>query len=373
MRIGIPYETHRHEHRVGLTPLGVSRLRGLGAEVFVQHDAGREGHFTEQNYVEAGARIVHDREEIYGRSDLVCKVGTVTEEEARMFRQGAAVAGFMHVSVMPREAIRALIERKVTLLGWEQVEDAQGAHPVRRAMSEIAGQMAIQWVARLLQFETGGRGIILGNVPGIAPATVLILGAGAVGWSAARAALALKAHVIVLDADMARLRRAMEHGCGHAVTAIASLKGLRRFIPIADAVIAAASAPGGGAPFLVSEDLVEQMKPGSVILDLAIDEGGCVETSRPTTLDNPTYKVHGVTHFCVPNMTADVPRTASRAQTLASLPFLEKIAAHGLDETLRADPGLARGVCLYRGRVLHDVAAHALGIAPARLEDILQG
>ncbi len=373
MRIGIPYETHRHEHRVGLTPLGVSRLRGLGAEVFVQHDAGCEGHFTEQNYVEAGAAIVHDRDEIYGRPDLVCKVGTVTEEEARMTRPGAAISGFMHVAVMPREALRALVDRKVTLLGWEQVEDDQGAHPVRRALSEIAGRMAVQWAAHLLQFEAGGRGIILGNVPGVAPATVVILGAGAVGWSAARVALALNAHVIVLDADMARLRRALEHGCGHAVTAVASAKCFRRFIPIADALITAATVPGGRAPFLVSEDLVRRMKQGSVILDLAVDEGGCVETSRPTTLDNPTYKVHGVTHFCVPNMTANAPRTASRALTLASVPFLERIAMRGLDAALREDPGLARGICLYRGHVLHDVAAQALGVPRARLEDVLEG
>jgi alanine dehydrogenase len=362
MKIGIPLETQRHEHRVGLTPFGVSRLHNLGCEVFVQHDAGRDCHFADRDFVNAGGQTVYDSDEIYGRADLVCKVGPVTPEEAEQLRPGSIVTGFMHVGVMPKATLERIVAREITLIGWEAVEDAVGSHPVLRPLSEIAGHLTIHWAAHLLQHEAGGRGIVLGNIPGIAPATVVVLGAGIAGWTAARAALALHAHVIVMDADLNQLRHAMEHGCAHAVTAVASPRNLQRFIPIADVVIGAAHVPRGRAPFLVSETMVKAMKPGSVILDIAIDEGGCVETSRPTSLDNPVFKVHGVTHFCVPNMTANAPRAASRAFALASVPYLCRIADDGLEAAARDDPGFARGIATHRGRVFSELAAATLGV-----------
>lgn len=371
MKIGIPRETLRHEHRIGLTPFGISRLKSVGCEVFVEHDAGRDCHFTDRDFTQVGASIVYGKDEIFGRADLVCKVGRVTHDEAAMMGPGTAVTGFMHIAMMAKETIRTLVERGITVLGWEAVEDLSGAHPVRRSMSEIAGQMAIQWAAHLLQYEQGGRGIVLGNAPGIAPATVLILGAGAVGWSAARSALAQNAHVIVMDADLSKLRRAMEHGCDHAVTSVASQRNLTRFLQIADVVVGAVASPRGRTPFLVSEEMVRQMKPGAVILDLSIDEGGCVETSRPTTLDKPTFKVHEVTHFCVPTMTANAPRTASRALTLASVPFLISIAELGLEAALRADSGLARGVYIHNGHVMNALAAQALGMSVTNIGELL--
>lgn len=373
MIVGIPKETSRHEHRVGLTPFGAARLRELGCEVLVERDAGGESHFSDRDYLSAGARTVYDAEEIHGRADLVCQVGRVTVEQARLMRAGAAVCGFMHAAVMPADTLRALVERRVTALGWEAVEDASGAHPVRRALSEIAGQLAIQWAGYLLQADAGGRGIVLGNVPGIAPATVVILGAGTAGWTAARLAMAHRAHVIVLDLEIERLRIAPEQGCEHVVTAVASERNIQRYVPIADVVVGAVAAQRGRTPCLVPESVVRCMKAGAIILDLAIDEGGCVETSRPTSLDHPTFQVHGVTHFCVPNMTASVPRTASRAMSLATVPYLVGIVQHGIELAIRSDAGLARGVQLHLGRVLNEGAAASLGVPAARLSDSVGG
>lgn len=373
MIVGIPKETLRHEHRVGLTPFGAARLIELGCDVLVERDAGRDSHFADADYEAAGARIVYEPEEIHGRADLVCQITRVTPEQAARLRAGAAVCGFMHASVMPAETLRALASRGASVLGWEAVEDAEGTHPVRRALSEIAGQLAVQWAGHLLQVEAGGRGIVLGNVPGIAPATFVVLGAGTAGWTAARLAVAHRAHVIVLDLDIDKLRRAADHGCEHAVTAVASERNLRRYVPIADVLLGAVAARRGRTPCLVAEEMVASMKQGSVILDLSIDDGGCVETSRPTALDRPTYKVHGVTHFCVPNMTASVPRTASRAMSLATVPYLVRIVRHGFDAAIRADGGLGLGVQLHRGRAVGEAAAAALGVRPARIDEIPSG
>ena len=371
MKIGVPKDTARHEHRIGLTPFGVSRLTAIGCEVFVERQAGEESRFADEDFVKAGAKIVHSADEAYGRADIVCKVGTITSDEVRMMAPGAAVCGFMHMAVMPRETIAAIAEREITVLGWETVEDGTGSHPVLRAISEIAGHMAVHEAASLLKFESGGRGIVLGNIPGVPPPTFLILGAGVVGWTAARTALACGAHVIMMDADLEKLRRGMEHGCAAAVTTVATRRNLERYAPIADVLIGAVLVPGARAPYLVTEAMVKSMKPGSVILDISIDQGGCVETSRPTTPDNPTYKLHGVTHYCVPNMTANTPRAASRAMTLAIIPFLDRMTEQGLDGVLRSDEGLARGVCAHRGKIVSAAAARALGVEPARLRDLL--
>lgn len=371
MKIGIPKESRSHEHRVGLTPFGVARLNELGCQVYVQREAGRDSHFTSEDYVEAGATIVYQPEEIFSRADLVCKIGRLTDDEARLMRPGAATIGFMHLAVLPSKTIHILEEGAVTVMGYETIEDESGGHPVLSALSEIAGQMAVHRAADLLEYESGGRGVMLGNVAGIPPPTVVILGAGTAGWTAARTALACGAQVIVMDAELDRLRRAVQHGCGHAVTALASPRNLSLYIPNADVVIGAVLIPGARAPFLVEEALVKKMKPGSVILDLSIDQGGCVETSRPTTCDHPTFKVHGVVHYCVPIMTANVPRTASQATTLAAMPFLARIASEGLQQALQSSPGLARGVYLYRGRIAHEPAAQALGTSAAPLSELL--
>jgi alanine dehydrogenase len=340
-------------------------MKDFGCDVVVQHDAGAASHFRDADYTEAGARVVWDAEEVHARSDLVCQVAPVTAEQADCMSAEAAVCGFMHVGVMPVETLKRLRDRRITVLGWEAVENASGARPVRRALAEIGGLLAVQWGGHLLQVEEGGRGIVLGNIPGIAPSTFVIVGAGNAGWTAARLALAHRAHVIVLDLEFENLRRAADYGCEQVVTAVASDRNLRRYVPIADVLMCAVAARGGRTPQLVTEAMVRTMKPGSVILDLSIDEGGCVETSRPTSLDRPTFQLHGVTHFCVPNMTAAVPRTASRALSLAAAPFLVRIARRGVAAALATDRGLLRGVALHRGAVFNEHAAAALGVEPA--------
>jgi alanine dehydrogenase len=370
MKIGVPKETLRHEHRVGLTPFGVSRLTSLGHEVYVERDAGKDAHFENEDYVKAGATVVYSSEEAYGRADLVCRVGSLTADEVHLLRPETTICGFLHLAIASKETMQRLTERRISMVGWEIVGD-NGRRPVLAALSEIAGHMVVHTAGHLLETGSGGRGVIIGSIPGIAPATVVILGAGTVGRTASQHFLALGAHVILMDQDISKLRLALEHQSRNVVTAVSSPRNLARFTQIADVVLGCVLVPGARAPFLVSEEMVSRMKPGSVILDLSIDQGGCVETSRPTTADHPTYKAHGVTHYCVPNMTANAPRTASRAMTLAALPFVTRLAEEGLEAGLRRDPGLARGTYTYRGRLVNEVAAAALGLAPARLSDLL--
>lgn len=375
MRIGVPKEGAA-ETRVGLTPFGVGRLVGLGHEVHVERHAGRAARFADDDYVAAGAKIVYQAEEVFGRADLVCKVGPLAPAEAAMAPPGTVVCGFHHLVVASREAIAAALAQQLTLIGYDTVADASGHRTVQVALSEIAAHQTVHTAAHLLQHRGGGRGILLGSIPGVPPATAVILGAGTLGRIAARLFLALGAHVILLDAYVEHLRDAVEVGGAGAlrpVTALASARNLRRFTAIADVVVGAAVVPGGRAPFLVTEEMVRGMKPGSVILDLAIDQGGCVATSRPTSLDDPTFVAHGVIHHAVPNLTAAVPRTASRALTLAALPLLETLTEEGQARTLAGKPGLAAGIQVYRGQVVHPAVAGALGVAPADLDVLLAG
>ncbi len=371
MKIGVPKETLRHEHRVGLTPFAVSRLTGLGHEIFIERGAGKDAHFVEDDFTRAGAQIVYSAEEAFGRADMVCRVGSMSPEEVKLLPPESVVCGFHHLAVATRDSVQQLIDRRVTMIGYEIIHDAAGNRPVLASLSEIAGHMLIQTAGHLLQHEQGGRGIILGGVPGVPPATVLILGAGIVGRAACAHFTAAGAHVILMDQDLEKLRDAMAHTCHNAVTVVSNPRNLERFTPIADVLVGAILIPGARAPFLVTEEMVRKMKPGSVILDVSIDQGGCVETSRPTTPDHPTFQVHGVTHYCVPNMTANAPRAASRGLALAALPHITRLAEDGIEAALKADPGLARGVYMHRGKMVNQVAADALGLPASRLADLL--
>ena len=362
MNIGVPLETHSHEHRVGLTPLGVARLVNLGHHVYVQHGAGDDSHFHDDDYISAGADIVFDADEAYQRADFVCRVSPLDAEEAELVRPGSVVLGFHHLAVAPRDRVVSFQRRDVTLIGYEIIESGEGHRPVLTALSELAGHMAVHKAAQLLEHESGGRGIILGGTPGMAPATVVILGAGTVGRTAADIAVSCGAHVVILDTDLEKLREVMASVSDQIVTMIATPRTLGRFTAIADIFIGAVLIPGGRAPFLVTEEMVKKMKHGSVILDISIDQGGCVETSRPTPPDSPVFKLHGVTHYCVPNMTANVPRSASRVLMLAGLPYVVRLAGEGVEAAVRADPGLAAGVYMYEGRMVNEQAAHALGL-----------
>ncbi len=371
MIIGIPREIHRHEHRVGLNPFAVSRLTRDGHDVLIESGAGEAARFTDHHYQQAGGRIVYGNEEVCGRADLICRVGLLSGDELERLKPGTTVCAFHHLAVAPREHVERLMELRSTLIGYEIVRDARGDLPVLVPFSEMGGRMAVHVAAHFLQNEQGGRGILMGNIPGVPPPTVLILGAGRVGRAAARQALASGAHVIVLDAELRKLRDIAHELSGQLVTAVAAQERLAQYTRIADVLIGAVLVPGGRAPFLVTEAMVRGMKPGSVIVDVAIDQGGCVETSRPMTLDDPTYTVGDVLHYCVPNMTANIARTASRALANAALPYVEQLAGGGVEATLRGDPGLAAGVYLYRGRLVHVGIGEILGIETSPLDRLL--
>lgn len=373
MFIGVPKETHRLEHRVGLSPYAVARLTRYGHTVVVEKGAGHTARFSDSDYENAGAQIVFNNEEAYKRADIVCRVGLLSADELDLLKPGLIICAFHHLAVTPRDQVERLMELETTLIGYEIIQDQHGAHPILAPMSEMAGQMAVHVAAQYLQNEAGGRGILLGNVPGVAPPTVVILGAGSVGRSAARQARASGAHVIVIDEDLTRLRALAREFAGQLVTAVAGMAQLERFTSIADVVIGAVLLPGAHSPILVTEDMVKGMKPGSVILDLSIDQGGCVETSRPTTIADPTFVVHNVVHYCVPNMTANIARTASRALSNAVLPTLKNILRNGLGAALRDDPGLAAGVYLYAGRMVNDKVGATLNIPAVPLARLIEG
>jgi len=371
MIIGVPREPHRLEHRVGLTPFAVRRLTQHGHTVLIERQAGDDAHFTDQNYEGAGGRIVYTAEEAFKRADIVCRVGPVGAEEIDLLQPGSIVCSFQHLAVARRETVASLIEKKMTLIGYEVIRDAEGGLPVLHPFSEMAGQMALHIAAQYLRKEWGGRGVLMGNVAGVPPPTVVVLGAGAVGHAAARLAHGTGAHVIVLDADLAKLQSIHRAFGGHVATVVAATERLGQYTAIADVLIGAILIPGGRAPFLVSEEMVRGMKSGSVIIDVSIDQGGCVETSRPTTLDDPIFTAHDVVHYCVPNMTAGIPRTASRALANAAMPYVEALADAGLDEALRADPGLAAGVYMYRGSIVNERVGGALRIETTPLARLL--
>lgn len=371
MNISVPREIGRHERRVGLTPWATGQLAGAGHTVLVEKGAGLAARFGDREYQEAGATIVYSREEAFQRAELVCGVGLVPETELELVRPGSVLLGFHHLAVAPRRVVDRLLELGVTAIGYELVEDAQGRRHILTVMAEMAGEMAVYLAAHHLQNEEGGRGILLGAVPGVPPPNVLILGAGTVGRTAAARALSAGAHVIVLDQDLVKLRE-LKQCLGPQVTSqLATADRLAQYTAIADVVIGAVLVPGGRAPFLVTEEMVRRMRAGSVIVDVSIDQGGCVETSRPTHIQDPSFVAHGVVHYCVPNMTANVARTASRALSDAVLAPVAALAGRGLEQALRQDPGLAAGVYLYRGRLVSEPLARALGVPATPLDALL--
>lgn len=361
MNFGVPRETGHHERRVGLTPWAAGQLARLGHTVAVERDAGRAARFLDREYQDAGATIVYSHEEAFKRADVVCGVGLISPAELDLLRPQSVLCGFQHLIVAPRATVERLQQLEMTAIGYELVQDAHGRRPILTTIGEMAGEMAVDTAAHYLQNEQGGRGILLSHVPGVAPPTVLILGAGAVGRSAARRALAVGAQVIMLDEDLAKLRAVNEQLGSQIVTELATADRLERYTAIADVVIGAILIPGARAPLLITEEMVQAMRGGSVVIDVSIDQGGCVETSRPTTLENPVFVVHDVVHYCVPNMTANVARTASRALSDVALGLFRALGAKGVDAALREDPGLAAGVYLYQGQLVNQGLAQALG------------
>jgi alanine dehydrogenase len=367
MVIGILKEDTTQEQRVALSPAGVQPLVAAGHAVYVQQQAGALAHFYDERYQTAGASIAYSAEEIINRSDVILKVASPSEEELRFLTEGQVFLSFLHLTSAKRKTIEALLERKVTAIAYELIENARGDLAVLQSMSEIAGQVAIQVAAHYLQAREGGRGILLGSVPGVPPASVLVLGAGTVGRTAARIAVGMGANVTVLDRDIARLRELESLFQWRIATGTVTSYNIARAIKHADVVIGAVLLKGERTPHLVTEDMVKGMKAGSVILDVSIDQGGCVETSRPTTFEEPVFVRHGVVHYCVPNMTTSVARTATVALTNALQPYLHAITDLGVEQALRTDRGLAKGVCTFDGDCTNEAIAAALGIRPVSL------
>lgn len=362
MEFSVPKEVRDLEKRVGLTPAGVLALTQAGQTVYVERSAGVQAGFRDEEYRRAGATIVHSPAEVYGRADVVVKVTRPCAKEHADFRQGQTIFSFLHLPVASRDLHQALAAQEITAIAYEMMEEEDGRRPVLLPMSEIAGRLAPIIAGQLLMNTDGGRGALLSGIPGVPSSEVVILGGGMLGWNAARAFLGLGAQVTILDQDGRILQRLDELFNGRVTTMLSNNYNLNRVVDFADVLVGAVLVGGRRAPILVSRDMVRRMRPGSVIIDFAIDQGGCMETSRPTTLRDQTYIEEHVIHYCVPNVTAAVARTTSHALTNAALPYLLAVAAHGLEGALSQQPALRSGLNLKAGRVVHPGVAAALGV-----------
>ncbi len=371
MRVGVPSESKTHEYRVGLTPSAVRELAALGHEVLVESGAGEGIGAADAAYEKAGAKIVADEKEVFGRAELVVKVKEPQPPERKLLRAEQVLFTYLHLAPDPVQA-KDLIASGATCIAYETVTDAYGGLPLLAPMSEVAGRMAIQVGAASLEKSRGGMGILLAGVPGVPPAKVVVLGAGVVGRNAARIAAGMGARVYALDRSVDALRR-VEAELGAAVTTVhASRDTVEQHVVTADLVIGAVLVPGAAAPKLVGRDMLKRMKPGAVLVDVAVDQGGCFETSRPTTHDDPTYVVDGVVHYCVANMPGAVPRTSTYALNNATLPFVLQLATLGWPKALADDPHLKAGLNVARGKVTHRAVAAALKLGYTAPEQVLR-
>lgn len=353
MDIGIPRERRESEYRVGLTPIGVQLLTAEGHTCYIERGAGLGAGFSDRDYELGGGKIVYSTQEAYGRADLVLKVARPTAEEAEWLREGQALMGLLHLAAARRSRVEALLQKKVTAIGYEMIRLDDGTLPVLTPLSQAAGRMTAQVAATLLQNDRGGKGILLSGVPGVPPAEVAIVGAGTLGTCAARAFVGIGANVYLLDHDLKRLQTVDAMLDGRVVTMVSHEFNLRKVVKFADVLIGAILLPGARTPIVISREMVRTMKPRSVIMDLAIDQGGCVETSRPTTHRVPTFIEENVTHYCVPNMTAVVARTATHAFNNAAWPYVQHVVRNGLERAIADDPSLARGVNTRNGEIVN--------------------
>lgn len=348
MNIGIPKERRPFEYRVGMTPTGVQMLCKQGHTCYVEHDAGLGAGFSDKEYDLAGGRIVYSPHEVFGRADLLLKVARPLQDEIEWLRPGTAIAGFLHLGSSRKEKVDSLLRNKITAIAFEQIVLPDGSVPIRRPLSQIGGRLVAQVGARLLQNNEGGKGILMGGIPGVPPAEVVILGAGIVGTYATRSFLGMGAHVTVLDTDLTALQE-LDERCPGVMTMISNPVNIARCTAYADILVGAVLIFGEHPPIVISRELVRSMKPRSLIMDISIDEGGCIETSRPTTHDKPTFIEEGIVHYCVPNMPSVVARTATYAYLNAAFPYINEIASQGVDMAIRKNHALEHGVCTYRG------------------------
>jgi alanine dehydrogenase len=370
LRVGVPAETKIDEFRVAVTPEGVRELRMHDIEVLVQAGAGVGSSLPDDAYRRAGAEVVDDPAEVWERAELVCKVKEPLEEEFAYFRADLTLFTYLHLAAYPKVA-DALLASGMTGIAYETVQQEDGGLPLLAPMSEVAGRMSVQIGAHFLERHNGGRGVLLGGAPGVRPARVVVLGAGNVGWNAAWMAAGLEADVDLLDKNVDRLRHADQIQMGR-VTTLASNRGtVEQVVPEADLVIGAVLVPGRRAPVVVTEEMVRAMKPGAVVVDIAIDQGGCVETSHETTHQDPVYEAHGVLHYAVGNMPGAVPNTSTYALTNVTLPYLAELARLGVAEAVGRDAPLALGVNTAGGHVVNPAVADSLERPSLALDTVL--
>jgi alanine dehydrogenase len=370
MHIGVPREIKNNEYRVGLTPAGVRELCRHGHQVTMEAQAGAAIGFTDDHYAVAGARIAATAEAVFAGADMIVKVKEPQPAEYRQLRPGQILYAYLHLAPDP-EQTRGLIASGAICIAYETVTDALGGLPLLAPMSEVAGRMSIQAAAHALEKAQGGSGVLLGGVPGVPPAHVTVIGGGVVGLNAARMALGLGADVTVLDRSLPRLRQIDNDFGGRIRTLFSTHDTVERELEHADAVIGAVLIPGAAAPKLVTRDMLKRMKPGSVLVDVAIDQGGCAETSRPTTHQQPTYVVDGVTHYCVANIPGVVARTSTLALTNATLEHAIAIADKGVRKALEEDAHLRQGLNVCRGEVTCQAVARDLGYDYVAAEEAL--
>jgi alanine dehydrogenase len=370
MKIGVPTEVKNHEYRVACTPAGVHELVRHGHSVVVQRGAGVGSSITDEEFVSAGASLLDDADDVWAASEMILKVKEPIEEEYHRLRKDLVLFTYLHLAAS-RPCTDALVSAGTTAIAYETVELPDHSLPLLAPMSEVAGRMAPQAGANHLQREHGGRGVLMGGVSGVYAAKVVVIGGGVSGMNAAAIALGMQAEVLVLDTNVARLREADKIYQGHLQTVTSNTYEVERACLDADLVIGAVLVAGAKAPTLVTDDLVSRMKPGSVLVDIAIDQGGCFESSRPTTHADPTFRVYESVFYCVANMPGAVPHTSTFALTNVTLPYAVALADHGWKEALRRDSSLAKGLNTHEGQITYDHVAEAHGLPGVSLESVL--
>ncbi|GIJ36288.1 alanine dehydrogenase [Verrucosispora sp. WMMD703] len=370
MKVGIPREVKNHEYRVAITPAGVNEFTRGGHQVFVEAGAGLGSSITDEEFAAAGAKILESADEVWDAADLVLKVKEPVAEEYHRMREGQVLFTYLHLAAS-RDCTQALLDRKVTGIAYETVELPDRSLPLLAPMSEVAGRLAPQVGAFYLMRTGGGRGVLPGGVSGVYAAKTVVIGAGVSGMNAAAIALGLQSEVLLLDKNVGRLRQADAIYRGHLQTVASNAYEIERAVLDADLVIGAVLVPGAKAPKLISNELVSRMKPGSVLVDIAIDQGGCFEDSRPTTHADPVYRVHDSIFYCVANMPGAVPNTSTYALTNVTLPYALELANHGWREAARHDPALALGLNTHDGQVVYGPVAEAHGLPTLPLTEVL--
>jgi alanine dehydrogenase len=372
MIIGIPKEVKKDEHRIALPPDGVRELVKHGHQVYVERGAGFGSAFPDNEYERSGATLLDAARDVWAKADMVVKVKEPQPEEYDCLREDLILFTYLHLAAA-EELTHKMLESGVTGLAYETVTDREGRLPLLEPMSEVAGRMAVQVVSHYLEKTQGGRGVLMGGIPGVKPANIVVLGGGTVGTNAAKVALGMGAQVTLLDINIERLRYLDDTLHGRFITLYSNDGNIAEMIARADAVIGAVLIAGAKAPHLIRREMLKDMPDGSVIVDVAVDQGGCVETTHPTTHSDPTYVIDGVVHYGVANMPGAVPRTSSLGLSNATLRYILKVANMGLLEALRSDPGLAKGLNIYGGQITHPGVAQAFDLTNTDLEQVLWG